>query len=139
MTTSRRGATFCISEASYPQAWFRLDLVGNLWLDVLTRQRTDVSDGGTGVDREMAESVAGVARCGDEPRGWSGSGLIRRVRGSVRRLDHLCLALDRVERLHPVSLHTQRAKVLIIRANSATEMILTPPLVHSCQAAQLLN
>jgi hypothetical protein len=37
MTASGPGATFCICEASYPQLWFRLELVAEMWLNVQTR------------------------------------------------------------------------------------------------------
>ncbi len=77
--------------------------------------------------------------CCDEPRRWSRSGLIRRNAVCGRRLDHLCFALDGVERIHAVSLHRQRKRVLIIMANSVTEMILTPHWYTVAQVAQLLN
>ena len=50
--------------------------------------------------------------------------------------DHLCFALEGDEAL---SLHAQRARVLIIMANSATEMIFTPRWYTVAQVAQLLN
>ena len=56
-----------------------------------------------------------------------------------RRLDHLCVALDGVERTQAVSLHAQSARVMIIVANAATEMILTPRWYTVAQVAQLLN
>jgi hypothetical protein len=56
-----------------------------------------------------------------------------------RSLDHLCFALDGDERIRHVSLHEQKARVLIIMANSATEMILTPRWYTVAQVAQLLN
>jgi hypothetical protein len=56
-----------------------------------------------------------------------------------RRLDHLCVALDGVERIQAVSLHAQSARVMIIVANSATEMILKPRWYTVAQVAQLLN
>jgi excisionase family DNA binding protein len=56
-----------------------------------------------------------------------------------RRLDHLCVALDGVERIQAVSLHAQSGRVMIIVANSATEMILTPRWYTVAQVAQLLN
>ena len=92
------------------------------------------------MDRETTESVAGVAR------------LLRRAAGLVcgpgrsggpavagRCLDHLCFALDGVERTRAVSLHAQRARVMIIMANSTTEMIFTPRWYTVAQVAQLLN
>lgn len=53
-----------------------------------------------------------------------------------RRLDHLCSALDGSERIQAVSLHEQRARLLIIMVNSTTEMIFTP---RWYTVAQLLN
>ena len=46
----------------------------------------------------------------------------------ARCLDHLCFALDGVERkrTQAVSLHAQIARVMIMMENSATEMIFTP-------------
>jgi hypothetical protein len=55
---------------------------------------------------------------------------------AARRLDHLFVALDGVERTQAVSLHAQSARVMIIMENSATEMIFTPRWYtvawHSC-------
>jgi excisionase family DNA binding protein len=56
-----------------------------------------------------------------------------------RRHDHLCFALDDDERIQPLSLHAQRARMLIIMANSASEMIFTPRWYTVAQVAQLLN
>jgi excisionase family DNA binding protein len=56
-----------------------------------------------------------------------------------RSLDHLCSALDGSERVQPVSVHALKARVSIIMANSATEMIFTPRWYTVAQVAQLLN
>ncbi len=91
------------------------------------------------MDRETAESVAGVARL---PRR---AALLVSVRAdqegpwSPHRLDHLFVALDGVERTQAVSLHAQSARVMIIIENSATEMIFTPRWCTVAQVAQLLN
>jgi excisionase family DNA binding protein len=58
---------------------------------------------------------------------------------AARRLDHLFVALDGVERTQAVSLHAQSARVMIIMENSATEMIFTPRWYTVAQVAQLLN
>ena len=75
-------------------------------------------------------------RCGGAGLGPGRSG------GSAvagRCLDLLCFAMDGVERTQAVSLHAQRARVLIIMANSASEMIFTPRWYTVAQVAQLLN
>jgi excisionase family DNA binding protein len=56
-----------------------------------------------------------------------------------RSLDHLSFAPDADERIQLVSLHASRASVLIIMANSETEMIFTPRWYTVAQVAQLLN
>src|SRR4030095_16441381 len=56
-----------------------------------------------------------------------------------RSRDHLCFAPDGDERIQPLSLHAQRERMLIIMANSATEMIFTPRWYTVAQVAQLLN
>jgi excisionase family DNA binding protein len=58
---------------------------------------------------------------------------------AARRLDHLFVALDGVERTQAVSLHAQSARVMIIMENSATEMIFTPRWHTVAQVARLLN
>ena len=55
------------------------------------------------------------------------------------RLDHLCVALDGVEKTQAVSRHAQSARVMIIMENLATEMIFTPRWYTVAQVAQLLN
>jgi excisionase family DNA binding protein len=80
--------------------------------------------------------------------GWTScqkrvAGLLTRLRvdGGIgwRSLDHLSFAQDADERIQLVSLHASRASVLIIMANSETEMILTPRWYAVAQVAQLLN
>ena len=56
-----------------------------------------------------------------------------------RSHDHLSFASDGEARIQHVSLNEQKARVLIIMANSATEMILTPRWYTVAQVAQLLN
>ena len=58
---------------------------------------------------------------------------------AARCLDHLCFALDGVERTQAVSLHAQSARVMIMMENSATEMIFTPRWYTVAQVARLLN
>ena len=53
--------------------------------------------------------------------------------------DHLSFAPDGEARIQHVSLNEQKARLLIIMANSATEMILTPRWYTVAQVAQLLN
>lgn len=93
-----------------------------------------------GMDRETAESVAGVARLPATGRvAGLGQGRSGRSVVAARRLDHLFVALDGVERTQAVSLHAQSARVMIIMENSATEMIFTPRWYTVAQVAQLLT
>jgi excisionase family DNA binding protein len=55
------------------------------------------------------------------------------------RHDHLSFAPDAEERIQLVSLHAQRANILIILPNSESEMIFTPHWYTVAQVAQLLN
>jgi hypothetical protein len=56
-----------------------------------------------------------------------------------RSHDHLSFAPDGEAGIQHVSLNEQKARVLIIMANSTTEMILTPRWYTVAQVAQLLN
>jgi len=79
------------------------------------------------VDRDMAESVAGVAR--PLRRAAVLVVWVRADQEGPRSPDVVLIifALLRiVTRIQPLSLHAQRARMLIIMANSATEMIFTP-------------
>jgi excisionase family DNA binding protein len=51
----------------------------------------------------------------------------------------IIFALDGVGRTRTVSLHAQTVRVMIIMANSTTEMIFTPRWYTVAQVAQLLN
>jgi excisionase family DNA binding protein len=68
----------------------------------------------------------------DAPKGWT-EGI------GWRSLDHLSFAPDADERIQLVFFHASRASVLIIMANSETEMIFTPRWYTVAQVAQLLN
>ncbi|MGH3341174.1 MAG: excisionase family DNA-binding protein, partial [Propionibacteriaceae bacterium] len=72
--------------------------------------------------------------------GWIADALKRWTESiGWRSLDHLSFAPDADERIQLVSLHASRASILIIMANSETEMILTPRWYTVAQVAQLLN
>ena len=92
------------------------------------------------MDRETAESVAGVARLprraallvsvrADQEGPWSP--------GAVLIILALLWMVSR--ETQAVSLHAQSARVMIIMENSATEMIFTPRWYTVAQVAQLLN
>ena len=91
----------------------------------------DRGDGGVGCWCCAATATGRVAGLGP---GRSGRSVV-----AARRLDHLFVALDGVERTQAVSLHAQSARVMIIMENSATEMIFTPRWYTVAQVAQLLN
>jgi excisionase family DNA binding protein len=92
------------------------------------------------MDRETAESVAGVARLprraallvsvrADQEGPWSP--------GAVLIIFALLWMVSR--ETQAVSLHAQSARVMIIMTNSETKMILTPRWITVAQVAQLLN
>ena len=92
------------------------------------------------MDRETAESVAGVARLprraallvsvrADQEGPWSPR--------AVLIIFSLLWMVSREPKL--LSLHAQSARVMIIMENSATEMIFTPRWYTVAQVAQLLN
>jgi excisionase family DNA binding protein len=87
------------------------------------------------MDRETAESVAGVARL---PRRAAllGLGPDRSGRSWSSRAVLIIFSLQRTQ---AVSLHAQSARAMIIMENSATEMIFTPRWYTVAQVAQLLN
>ena len=90
-------------------------------------------------DRGIATSSAAAV---SDPRNWGRDILAPKVIAiaeRARQLDHLSFAQDADENIQLVSLHASRASVLIIMANSETEMILTPRWYTVAQVAQLLN
>jgi len=115
------------------------------------------------VDRETAESVAVIAGSGRFPEQVDHGMRITRIRygsvagdawpsqssraasapliplGLLAAAVVIIFALLRMVRIQPLSLHAQRARMLIIMANSATEMIFTPRWYTVAQVAQLLN